>query len=280
MIKNIMTIDGLKVTKAGGSPPHALILHGGPGAYGYIEDLLGIASSSCSSICYNQRGGEQSEIQIEIGIKTHISDLSMVVESQFSDVKPILIGHSWGAMLATLFAGLASERIEKIIMIGVGPLDQYSGRCFMDEILRRFGDKRAYFDGLWENTVSEKDLHKQQLLANQYINEVIPYYQNEIGTTQQIPSLVWDFRGSYQTMLESDHNIESGKYIEALKNIQCPITLIHGCEDPLSPDIIFPIVKKCQPSAILHKINDAGHYPWYGNGKDSFYEVFKQELCP
>jgi pimeloyl-ACP methyl ester carboxylesterase len=51
-----------------------------------------------------------------IGLETHIQDMRLVL--QFEDVKDaILIGHSYGGMVATGVADLAAERISKLVYL-------------------------------------------------------------------------------------------------------------------------------------------------------------------
>lgn len=119
----------LDIFEFGKNGPPVVFLHGGPGAFGYMEKLCQTASVFCNPIHYNQRGSKQTNT--EIGISDHISDLKSVLSRYSNESKPILVGHSWGAMLAVLFAGEFSDRIKKLILLGCGPLNKKQGNEFL-----------------------------------------------------------------------------------------------------------------------------------------------------
>ncbi len=276
MRKEEVTINGLHVTALGCSDPNALFLHGGPGVFGYIENLCETVSSFCRPFFYNQRGSRQTGS--EIGIYDHISDLKKIIDRLFPDSRPTLIGHSWGAMLAVLFASEYPNHVHKVIVVGIGPLNSQTGKEFMREILSRFGDQRGYFDELWENIENEDDEILQQAHANKYINEVVPFYQNGTESVSKLGPLYWDFKASFKTMTESDAYVETGKYENALSKMQCPIVVIHGSNDLLSPKFLFPIFTKYHPAVKLYEIEGAGHYPWIGNTEGEFIKILTQEI--
>ncbi|MEO0988063.1 MAG: alpha/beta hydrolase [Cyanobacteria bacterium J06639_14] len=276
MKKNTVTINGLSVTAIGESTPTAIFIHGGPGVFGYSESFCKSISMFATVLHYHQRGSK--ETNRDIGIEDHIEDLESIIENQFPTAKPIVVGHSWGAMLALLFAAKHSRRIQKLILIGSGPLNSSNGKEFMIEILNRFSDRRDYFDDLWRRIETQKDETIQQSLANRYINQIVPFYQNEKVTTALFPQLYWDFRASVKTMTESDQYVECNTYEDALPQIQCPITVMHGSNDPLSPRFLFPIFEKHCPFARLHEFEKAGHYPWIGVSNSEFMEILKEEF--
>lgn len=93
-----------------------------------------------------------------------------------------------------------------------------------------------------------------------------------------MPRLDWDFKAAENTMLESDRLVETDGYEQALSKIECPIAVIHGTEDPLSPRSLFPLFEKHQPTATLHEIAGAGHYLWIGPKKSEFLKILRREL--
>jgi len=41
---------------------------------------------------------------------------------------------------------------------------------------------------------------------------------------------------------------------------------------------MFALVKKHLPLSTTHAVENGGHFPWVGRGKESFERVFLQEL--
>lgn len=277
MNKKSEKIDGLEVLSFGdASQKNVLFLHGGPGVFNYIEELCKSVSSFCHPYCYNQRGSLQTDL--EFGILDHLSDLQKIIDQLFPQKRPTIVGHSWGAMLAVLFASQFPAYMNKVILVGSGPLNKSSGSEFTNELLKRFGDKRQYFDHLWSELENDSDDNDTQTQANQYINEVAPYYQSKTPSELNIGPLHWDLKASMKTMLESDALIESNEYQVSVSKISCPLSVIHGSDDPLLPKHLFPIFKKHSPSTKLIEIPDTGHFPWIGKAQNEFYSILKSEV--
>lgn len=277
MKREELTINGLQVTTLGASSgPKALFLHGGPGLFSYMERLCEAVTPFCRPIFYDQRGSKQTDAII--GIEDHLADLAMIVDRSFPDSRPILVGHSWGAMLAVLFASRHADQTDKVIAVASGPLNRASGSAFTKELLRRFGERRPYLDDLWKALVSEADASVQPTLACHYLQEVFPFYQPGSGSLSDLGPLHWDFKASWNTMMESDAYIDTDTYAEAVSKIPCSITVIHGSRDPLPARDLFPIFAQHQPSAKLHEIDGAGHYPWIGGGAGPFMRILLREI--
>jgi proline iminopeptidase len=104
-----------------------IYLHGGPG--GFISDrnismLAPLSEDGFDIFLYDQIGSGQSERLSNINEYTadrHKRDLEEIVKKIGSE-KVILIGQSWGAILATLFIADNPDKVEKVILTGPGPL--------------------------------------------------------------------------------------------------------------------------------------------------------------
>lgn len=101
-----------------------LVLHGGPG-FGsnyLIPDLLPLARAR-TLIFYDQRTGGHSTLIADTArnnSRTSISDLE-AIRRHFGIGRVKLIGHSWGSLLAGLYASEYPERVERMVLIGSSP---------------------------------------------------------------------------------------------------------------------------------------------------------------
>lgn len=108
-------------------PFPVIFLQGGPGGPIYnrnIETLKPLAEDGFDVYLYDQVGcGFSSRLDNieEYTAERHKKDLEEIVGLIGSE-KVILIGQSWGAILAVLFAADNSEKIEKIIFTSPGPI--------------------------------------------------------------------------------------------------------------------------------------------------------------
>lgn len=104
-----------------------LFLQGGPGGPitdRTIEMLAPLAENGYDIYCYDQIGCGNSARLDDIGeysATRHRRDLEAIVQ-QIGAEKVILIGQSWGAMLAILFVAENPARLEKLILTGPGPI--------------------------------------------------------------------------------------------------------------------------------------------------------------
>ncbi len=108
--------------------PYPLIfLQGGPGGYisnRTIASLSPLTENGYDLYLYDQVGSGHSERLENINEYTadrHKRDLEEIVKS-IGASKVILIGQSWGAILATLFIADNPEKVEKVIFTGPGPV--------------------------------------------------------------------------------------------------------------------------------------------------------------
>lgn len=256
--------------------PAVIFLHGGPGLYGYMQTFAGSLAQHCQAVYYEQRGSRQGNL--EVGIEDHLQDLARIVDHYAKDSKPIIVGHSWGAMLAVLFAGRHSNRLQKAILIGCGPLSKHQGEVFQEELQKRFGNRQDYYDDLWSALSQEEDEVRQQKLADHYIDELMEIYQMDPTSGSEIQPRHWDFRGGYRAMCESEDYIANDEYVKALSTICVPLTIMHGRLDPVSPNALFDLARKHVSELSTFEFAKAGHYPWAGPDRETFLERLKQEL--
>ena len=272
------SIDGLAVREyeSFGSSQPVIFLHGGPGLYGYMPSLCESLTSCCRGIYYEQRGSKQG--RLDVGVEDHVQDLRRVVQHFSGDTRPTVLGHSWGAMLAVLFAGTYPALLEKVVLVGCGPLDARQGQEFQEELVARFGDRRTHFDGLWTTLETERNPDRQQELADDYIEAMMPIYQMDPLSGEEIQPRHWDFQGGYAAMCESDEMVSCNLYESALSKITAPLTVIQGELDVLSPESLFPLVRTRTPQARTFSVAGAGHYPWAGLGREGFLKLLGAEL--
>jgi len=116
------------VPAKGNKNPYPIIfLQGGPGGPIYdrnITLLSTLADDGYDVYLYDQVGcgfSERLDNIKEYTVERHKKDLEEIVKN-IGSKKVILIGQSWGAILATLFAADNSEKVEKIIFTSPGPV--------------------------------------------------------------------------------------------------------------------------------------------------------------
>ncbi len=112
---------GLQFRAYGSEGPLVVLVHGGPGAAGYLAPIgRHLAKSSFRVLEPFQRwsGGEPLSVQ------QHVSDLASFLAAESSDSVHAIVGHSWGAMLALCFGCDFPELADALVLIGCGTFDE------------------------------------------------------------------------------------------------------------------------------------------------------------
>jgi pimeloyl-ACP methyl ester carboxylesterase len=90
----------MQIRMYGVSGPVVVVLHGGPGAIGYMAPVGRGLADSFRVLEPFQRGSRGEPLTVA----QHISDLHGVVKSQCGPERPAIVDSSWGAMLALAYA--------------------------------------------------------------------------------------------------------------------------------------------------------------------------------
>jgi proline iminopeptidase len=105
--------------------PLVVVLHGGPGNdYRYLLDLK-VLEDDYRVLFYDQRGsGLSPRVNNEqLNLEQFITDLNGIIHTYSNDQPIILIGHSWGAMLATAYISEYPDHVHSAVLAEPGFLD-------------------------------------------------------------------------------------------------------------------------------------------------------------
>jgi pimeloyl-ACP methyl ester carboxylesterase len=106
----------IRVREYGISGPFVTVLHGGPGAPGYMAPVARRLGDRWQVLEPFQRGSGQETLSVA----WHVADLHDVVTSRCDNRRVALVGHSWGAMLALAYAAQQADRVACVVLIGPG----------------------------------------------------------------------------------------------------------------------------------------------------------------
>ena len=105
--------------------PVVIVVHGGPGNdYRYLLPLQALADRY-RVVFYDQRGAGLSQRVPEsaLTVDDYVAELDGVVEHYSAGRPVLLIGHSWGAMLATAYLGKHPQKVKAAVLVEPGFLD-------------------------------------------------------------------------------------------------------------------------------------------------------------
>jgi proline iminopeptidase len=244
--------------------PRLLVLHGGPGAHhDYLLPQMLQLADSYELIFYDQRGGGRSKTDDRTPItwRTHVEDLDHVIGELGLD-PVIIVGYSWGGLLAILYAieaaaGRTRHRPTRLVLIDPAPVTRAYREDFEREFLRRQSDAavgklRADLasSGLRER---DPDAYRQRAfelsVAGYFADAAATHDLTPFRVTGRVQQSVWESLGDYNLLAPGQ-----------LDSIVVPTLIVHGRQDPIP--LASSEAAAHAMGATLVVIENAGHVPY------------------
>jgi proline iminopeptidase len=116
----------LQYRSLGAGTPIVLVGGGSGIGAGYMWPIAdGLAASGFHCVLYDQRGrgGSTAEAldKAHINVAASVADLE-ALRAHLGLERMTLLGHSWGAMLAAAYVAAHPERVDRLVLVGPGPL--------------------------------------------------------------------------------------------------------------------------------------------------------------
>jgi pimeloyl-ACP methyl ester carboxylesterase len=239
----------------GNSGCTAIVLHGGPAATGEAAPIAIGLSTHFVAIEALQRGSGSEPLTVS----THIADIHELVEGLYDYRKPVLVGESWGAMLAICYASVYPQSVAAIVLIGCGTFDKTS-RARMKETIESRNDAslRLKIDSLAEeySVESERILAQRKLMERIYAFDPIPE-DEQLELTEP-----FDLRAHIETWNDMLKMQENGVYPQSFSSIKVPVLMLHGDYDPHPGRMIHMSLKAYMPQIQYRELKNCGHSPW------------------
>ncbi|MCY2687326.1 alpha/beta fold hydrolase [Salinimicrobium sp. TH3] len=257
-----------------GSP--LLIINGGPGmsSEGFIP-LAKELSANNKVILYDQRGtGHSKMAKIDassMNIDLLVNDLELL-RKHLELEEWIILGHSFGGMLAYAYAAKFPERVKAMIQSSSGGMDltlfsQFDITAALTaterDSLRFYSEKIASGD-----TTRATQLKRAEFLAHAYVynKKHIPVIAKRLTQgNRTINSLLWN------DMRQRNFDAKSG-----LQNFQKPVLILHGENDVVNPELSHQ-AHQLLPGSRLVLLPNTGHYGWL-DAKELYFSAISKFL--
>jgi pimeloyl-ACP methyl ester carboxylesterase len=258
------------IREYGSSGRLVVLLHGGPGAPGYMAPVARALADSFRVLEPFQRGSAAEPLTVA----RHVADLHQLVVSRSGGERPALVGHSWGAMLALAYAAAHPGRAAALVLIGCGTFDQAARRRLqaireerMDDVLRR------RLKGLTEEF---PDADERLRVSG---NLVLPLYSFDL-IAGELDAEACDARAHHETWGDMMRLQREAVYPAAFIAIDAPVLMLHGAADPHPGRLIRASLEPYLPQLEYHEWERCGHYPWLErNVHDEFFVLLRGWLA-
>lgn len=239
-----------------GEGPPVIVLHGGPGAdHEYLLPGFDALARGRELVYYDQRGGGRSPVarDVPVGWREHVADLD-ALRRLWDLERLVILGYSWGGLLAQLYATEHAERVERLALVCPAP----SWRAARDEFERRFQQRTLAPELMAERlALRESGLRERDPRAYErrlFELAVVPYFYDRARARDLAP-----FRVVGRTQQEVWRSLDDYDLRPALRRLRVPAFVLHGEDDPI------PIEASRETAALLgaefHALDRCGHCP-------------------
>jgi proline iminopeptidase len=195
-----------------------------------------------------------------LGLGAQIADVERI-RRILGDEKLVVIGHSFGAFLAALYAAEFPERVDAMVL--VTPADMLvmpqEGEDFFSVARDRLPeDLRADFDSFLEVYFDFGSMFQKSDADLAALNEELASYLNkafEMPPTEPGKAGGWMVQGMFFSMgMRHD-------YRDALRHIPVPVLVVHGSED-LQSEAKSRVYADLIPNSRFTVIEGSRHFPF------------------
>jgi proline iminopeptidase len=245
------------------SGDYVLVLSGGPGED--IHSMQGIADElgkKYRCIMWEQRGTGRSKLPkydaSTINLNAYLEDIESL-RKQLHTEKFIVVGNSWGMMLALAYGGTHPDGVRAVVTIGSGPITaQYLG-VFSDNQFARLGACELEVRDFWKDPAREK-ADPDRAAFERLRNAAVAYFYDRkkaLQTQAELNPKDYNFRVT-PAFLSAE-----GKYDfrPKLKMITAPVLLLQGRQDIAGEANILEAHSLIKNSTLAF-IDKCGHLPW------------------
>jgi proline iminopeptidase len=274
------TRDGVELHyRTAGTGTPVVLLSGGPGfEVDYMGPVGEFLPNSYQRVLYEQRGTGRSKVRLAPETMTvqHVVEDLDALRVHLRRDRLLLVGHSWGGMLAMAYAAAHPNRVDRIILIGAGGPTLEFTQWFPDNIRMRLRPEDIEAERYWEEAV--KRGVEADKAALEGLRAITPGYffdrPKGLAFAQQLAdgALHQHVNELLFTDMAKQYDTRSG-----LRQLNRPVLIIQGHQDPIgdkTAEDIHDVIK----GSVLTYINKAGHFPWIEQ-PDEFRKAIEEFLA-
>lgn len=246
----------------GKAPYKTVLIHGGPGAIGSLkncaEELSGLTGKGIVEALQSRYSTAEliEELYLQIG--------------EYCQEEPTLIGHSWGAWLAVLFAEKYPKICKNIVLVGCPPLaDQYVKEISLRRLQNLLAEEREIFQRVADNAATDEDMKKLPGILEKSDNYCLESSEKLIidKADHEMYNRIWNEAAKLRT---------SGELLAAFKNAQSRLFLIQGDYDPHPIEGVMKPLEENGIPCETYILEKCGHSPFLEKyAKEKFYEILQ-----
>jgi proline iminopeptidase len=253
-----------------------LLINGGPGMNSNgFDGIAKLLSKNNMTITYDQRGTGRSILQITdsntISMNLMVEDIE-ALRNHLKIDRWIILGHSFGGMLAAYYATIHPENIESLILSSAGGIDL--GLLSYVSIQKKLSKQESDSLNYWNKKIEDGDtsyharLQRGMALAPAYVynRKNIPVIAERLTQGNSVINvLVWNDMQKIK--------FDCTKKLSAFNK---PVLIIQGKNDIIEEKTAL-LEHKVFKNSTLVFLDHTGHYGWLDN-EDQYLSVIRKFL--
>ncbi len=247
-----------------------IVLHGGPDFdHSYLLPELDRLSDSFHLIYYDQRGRGRSADRVQpedVTLTSDIVDLEKVRQSFHLD-SMVLLGHSWGTVLALEYALRYPERVSRLILMNPAPASTDDYKQLRKEWLEKRPDdmdrrkaitaSAAYKEGDPDAVTAYYRTHFKPALARpEDYEKIIARLRSSFTKEGVLKARAIEARLMNETWSSPEYDL-----LPKLKSLRIPTLVISG-DHEFIPASTAEHITQAIPNARLVTLKECGHFSY------------------
>lgn len=256
-----------------GRGPSVLVLHGGPDFdTSYLLPEMDALSDGYRLIYYDQRGRGKSAEKVhaeDITLATELADLDAV--RQHSGLESVVVlGHSWGAVLALEYALRHPNRVSRLILLNPAPASASDRQMLVTSYLEQLGpdmerqnqirNGKAYKEGDPDAVAARYRIHFEHAFARTADYEKV-MLRMDSAFHRQGKAGILKARTAEDKLYRDTWERAGYDLMPRLRGLRIPTMVIVSDRDFI-PSAIGEHIAQAIPGAKLVTLEDCGHFSY------------------
>lgn len=259
----------LVVREYGVGTETVIALHGGPAAAGDVAPLARELGKQWHVLEPFQRGSGTRPLTVA----THVQDLDVLIRERCGGRPPVLVGHSWGAMLALACAAEHPTTVAALALIGCGTFSPAARAEFDARLATRLTPTDRADIAQVRRT---EDPDRRRAALGRLMRRV---YGFEIEDVPEDVAAV-EAKAHEQTWADMLRLQRDGAHPASFAAIGAPVLMLHGEADPHPGRRISDDLRTYIPQLEYQELPDCGHSPWLERwARHAFFDSLKSWLA-
>lgn len=256
-----------------GKGPAIIVLHGGPDFdHRYLVPDLDRLADAYRLIYYDQRGRGESAAGVrpeDVTLESEMTDLD-AVRKHFGLGSAIVLGHSWGTVLALEYARGHPQAVSHLILLNPAPGSAADLALFRKAYIEKLGpdlDRQRQIAGsdAYKNAdpaavIARYRLHFKPALAREQDYETLMNRMGEAfihqGSGGILKARAVEDRLMVDTWNHADYDV-----LSQVRTLQIPTLVLTGDHDFIPP-VVAEHTAQALPNAQLVELKDCGHFSY------------------